>query len=374
MTELVQVIIAAMISFIPPGYSAYSQTPMGYCDDNCQSTRLCEDPSWKCTTPRFQRSIYNKKVSELQSTGLTSELAADMAKPLSYTRPETTEEALTRYTIIAEAVANVSRKMTYHMCKSSCVEDIECSEEESICSGNDPDCVEVKPCKAQVTACHQECARKAPWRWRRMELIYSLLTVMSEESGFRSDVHGGVGAAGRGDCDWKYPDGKKAKAWAKGTSPIPGSCRSVCLGQINLGAGARGLVGPEKWSADDLVGVDYTSTERCITQTIRELTRARLTCRKSQDWAGAMFSAYGTGWSCTNKKLIARSRKFWSRFSHPRTLDQKWVEIITKPEVIGALDTLRHNTDPIYWMIPVTPVVEEPMAAIIGEMWLASVN
>lgn len=357
LTELIKTIMATMISIVPPGYSVYSRVPIPVCDETCQTTRLCEEPIWRCEPPKFQPDVFYLKLAEFKAQGMTEEEASEKARPISFSRPETKAEALVRYAIIAEAIANVTRRLTYHMCKSTCVENLQC--------------VDKKECKDEVAECHNSCSKTALWRWRRKELIHSILIVTGQESGFRGDVHGGVGTEGRGDCDWKYPDDRKAKPFAKGASPIPGTCRSVCLGQINLGNGGLGTAGPEKWTADDLVGVDLASTERCITQTARTLAMARLGCvyqfKEMKDWAGAMFSAYGTGWSCTNKKLMTRSNNFWNYYNHPKVLEGRWITILTTPEVNDTRQILQTQS-PIYWMLPVEAApteIEQTVAEII---------
>lgn len=365
-TELIQAIMATMIAMIPPGYSSLSRLPIDYCDQECQDTPLCEEwrSNWRCKRPQLDRRGYRQRLAQYQKEGMSFEKARKEAKLRSYTRPETKEEGLARYAIVATAVSDVSRKMTRHMCKSKCKGVAE--QASQVCENPEDETMCKTAGEEALEACHKDCNKQAPWRWRRMELIYSALTVMQKESGFRADVHGGTGMMGRGDCDWKYPDGRKAKAWTKGTSPIGGTCRSVCLGQINVG---KGRVGPNRWSAEDLVGVDLGSTSRCVTQTMRELSRSRLTCRKSQDWAGAMFSAYGTGWSCTNKKLMARGGAFWKHFKHRRTLTQHWSELLVSPGMSQAYQRLYNSPSRMLWMIPVeTPELDKAIAKVLEEV------
>jgi hypothetical protein len=318
--------------------------------------------------------VFEQKAAEFEAQGMTRKEAEVKAKPLSYSRTESKEEGLVRYAVIAEAVSDTSRNMNYHMCAKQCVqmkkEAKKCKPlacREPVCEP-DPVC----PDEKAIEACYKSCRKTSPWRWRRMEAIYSVLTIFSKESGFRADVHGGTGSHGLGDCAWKYPDthptkgGKRAAAWAKGANPVKKTCRSFCMGQINLGPKGktrRGLSGA------DLVGIDLASTARCVEQTLRELSRSRLTCRKHEDWAGAMFSAYGTGWSCTNPKLVARSGAFWKHFNHPRALTQNWHDLLSEGRLEVVRQALRTSQGQLFFVSPIGPKteLEKTIAKVIGD-------
>jgi len=274
MSTLTVSILASMLNVTPPGGSMYSYVPLKYCDETCQTTPLCDNKAnWRCQKPKFRRELYEEFLTEFQKYMPLKE-AQEEARFRSYTRPETKEEGFARYLMIARAISSVSENSTRHLCKQTCT---------------DEDTLET---------CHKECNSSAPWIWKRTELAYMMMTIASQESGFRADVHGGIGM-GRGDCAWKYPDGRPAAPGATGARRDSSTCKSVCLGQINVGSGTTS----EGWTADDLVGLDYESTKRCMTVTARILAQSRMLCTRwnktGGNWAKATFAAYGSGSSCT---------------------------------------------------------------------------
>lgn len=261
MDNFVEIILATLISIVSPGQSIYSQVAIDYCDEICQETPLCANPhDWRCKPPKFNKAIYDKKLEEY---------SPKEAKARSYTRPETYDEGIVRYAIIAQAISDVSESSTLNLCKQKCTDE----------------------------QCHKDCMRTALWKGSRKELAFMIATVASQESGFRADVHGGTGSAGRGDCKYQYPDGTPAQPFAKGAIPIAGTCKSVCLGQINIGNGTTS----QGWKAADLVGIDLESTKRCFTVVAQNLSRSRSYCNRlgGKDWAKGTFAAYGSGSSCT---------------------------------------------------------------------------
>jgi hypothetical protein len=324
-------LIAAMISFAPPGYSMYSQVPIPYCDTECQQQPLCADESlWKCKPPRLDPGLYQQETQVRVAQGMDFESAAAEAKPRSYTRPETYEEGLVRYRVIAEAVAHGSLRSSANVCKQQC---------QSLTD------------EAEVAACHRSCNFYAPWKWNYKELAYLTLTVWGMESGYRADVHGGVGPAGRGDCG--YLKGNKQVSAA-----TPGAkryCKSVCLGQANVGLGYT-VVGGQRWYADDLVGIDLASTQRCAMATMQTLARARTYCAgpmapATRDWAGATLSMYGTGSKCDAPKLMVRSNVFYQMTRHPAVPTQGVLDLLADPRLSQAVSHLQ-TVSPVLWTIP----------------------
>jgi len=271
------------------------------------------------------------------TTGASYEAALDYAKPYSFTRAETYEEGLARYYVIASAARAVSLKMNRPYCKSLCNKIKE---------------------KKEAFSCHKTCLRTTNWRWSRKELEYLTLTVLKLESGYRADVHGGVPPKGRGDCAWKnQKTGKRTAAWAKGALPIMSTCKSVCLGQINLGQRGKVKYKNQYWYSDDLVGIDYTSTEQCLTAVGKYLSRSRLWCTshlapRTNDWAGATMSMYGTGRVCDSKKLLKRSGVFWKTYNHPIALQPKAKKTFQDPQVMALIQQLMTTQSKVLWMIP----------------------
>ncbi len=310
MTPFAKYIFAMLLEIVTPGQSTYSRVQLPACDETCQQTPLCDNPhDWKCKPPQFSQQLYDQNLRKLQSAGVTTDKAKIDAKLLSFTRPESYEEGLVRYAVIAQTIADVSDETTRHICKKTC--DAQSDETHAACSSSENKTQCMSEADGSAKACHNQCTKDAPWLWSRSDLAFMAATVTNQESGYRADVHGGTGALGRGDCDWRFSDGRVATPFAKGASPVPGTCRSVCLGQINIGNGKT----PGGWSANDLVGVDYQSTKRCITSVARTLARARTLCTRwnkaPTNWAKATFAAYGTGASCVayQRKTVKKNGK-----------------------------------------------------------------
>lgn len=246
-----QSILAAMISIIPPGKSVHSRIKLDYCDTDCQEQKVCTLPSILCAPPKFSPEIYNNLYNHNLFLFLSKE-EQDVynlsTKWQSYTVAETYEEGLKRYKTIAIAVERVVKNSDF-------------------------------------------------WPGNKKELQDSLITVMGFESGFREDIHAGRGPLGRGDCKWKNKVNRSVKAFTKGATPVMDTCRSVCLGQINIGGEVR-----FGYRASDLVGSDLASTTRCVEVSGRMLAKSRNMCSGKTDyrgdWVSGMFSAYGTGSRC----------------------------------------------------------------------------
>lgn len=105
-----------------------------------------------------------------------------------------------------------------------------------------------------------------------------LTTIAFSESGFRRDVHSGIGAESRGDC--RETHGIK-------------HCNSVCLAQINFGASSSKTI--EGYDKEDLVGVDYASTRRCFQVAARHVLRSYSLCTTSVKGPldACVFASYG---------------------------------------------------------------------------------
>ncbi len=388
-------ILVSMLKMLMPGHSLYSQVPISVCDETCQNVPLCNNPAdWRCVNPIFDKDLYEKYLEEFTD---------EEAKIRSFTRPETFEEGFVRYAIIATAAAEISEKTTRHLCKKQC--DIANSDAYGLCSSQTEDIL--KQChddaQNQSSVCHNQCVTDAPWLWSRKESIYMNLTAAKEESGFRADVHGGTGPAGKGDCKWAYEDGRPAPPWSKNAHRIPGSCKSVCLGQINIGTGA---IMPWGWTADDLIGVDLASTERCFTVITKIMSLSKNQCIHTQgnkEIAKATFAAYGSGSSCAvkqkktivvdgikqeqyayqvkdNKKLkvvwslvppdnainkeplealwpAKRANIFYTYFFQENkiALEHNVEELLNDERIINAFNKLKETTEATPYMIPIKP-------------------
>lgn len=280
-SPLAQAVLSGMLSLIPPGKTIYSQSLIEKCDVTCQMTPICPDPSLLCLPPKFSQEHFNLQLDLSRKEKLTPEQWTDYESEVrlaSFVRAETYEEGLRRYAVIAEAISKTTQNLAWRNVNKQCKE--ECS--------NAPNS---KPCN--------ECRTVRPWTGSDKELATALVTIFNYESGFRKDVHSGVGPLGRGDCKWMDVVTKKhAAPFAKGATPIKGTCRSVCLGQINIGPDVK-----FGYKADDLVGTDLDSTMRCAEVAGRMLSQARARCSGPNvdyrgDWVAGMFGAYGSGGSC----------------------------------------------------------------------------
>jgi hypothetical protein len=181
----------------------------------------------------------------------------------AYVRRETKEEALRRYLLIARVIEKTAVAM------STPVKRDDGSEE------------------------------PAPWPWSASDLAQSLVTIAAHESGFRRDVHSGVGPSALGDCAyWDIrgrrisPEHAKAMGAAARTS-----CRSVCLVQINTGGLEKARFG---YTGKEMVGLDEASTERCFTAGARAFSEARARCSATRmhNWFERSVTSYGTGALC----------------------------------------------------------------------------
>ena len=360
---LVSMILATLLSLMTPGNTVFSQTNIPICDEQCQQTKLCDNENyWQCKKPVFSKELYLE---------YTKQFDDNEARIRSFTRPETYDEGLVRYLIIAEAIDNVSKKVTLNSCRNDCGDSVECK---------------------------HDCNTSAIWSWKQKDLALMMSVSANQESGFRSDVQGGTGDYGRGDCQWKYADGSYAPPFAKKAVPVKDTCMSVCLGQIRIGKSST----INDWKADDLIGIDLTSTEKCMTVVATYLAKSRTLCTKwnktEGDWVKATFSAYGSGTSCVlyqskieivngnkvkdfaylvqngDKKEVAWSpfppdnavskiplEKLWpigrTRLFHvykkrELILSDKVIASLNKPEVVAAHDRLTTSKQKILWMTP----------------------
>ena len=160
----------------------------------------------------------------------------------AWVRPETPGEGLARYRTIAEAVATIV---------------------------------------AEVDA---GAAGAPAWpAGRGAELGRYLVTVAYHESGFREDVHSGIGRHARGDAG-----------------------RSWCLVQRLLGASGRERTS-RGWRARELVGCDAAATRRCLLTGADVLASARLRCGAERGTAYCVLAAYGGVWWSRDPRIRARA-------------------------------------------------------------------
>lgn len=253
-------ILASMLQMVGPGNSQFSTVDIPHCNKKCQETPACDNKGdWRCSKPIYNKYKHQTLINKFKNK------SPEELKPYAFKRYETYEEGLVRYVTIAKAIADVSYKATRNICINKCNTD----------------------------DCKQNCKRKAYWRWDRKSLAYMMLVIAKNESGFRRDVHSGETG---GDCRWEK-DGRTVAPGTKGARRVPGTCKSVCLGQVHIGKNKI-----HKLEGTDLVGIDIESTKRCFDIVARTLTKSRNFCSarhpNHNDWARATFAAYGSGHSC----------------------------------------------------------------------------
>lgn len=101
----------------------------------------------------------------------------------------------------------------------------------------------------------------------------AVLTVVFHESGFRRDVHSGVGKWARGD---------QGRSW--------------CLGQL--------LVGRSSAAGPRLVGVGRAATDRCVAAVVRHLGAVQ------RERPYAKFARYGGVWGSRDRRILSRVRTY----------------------------------------------------------------
>jgi len=236
------------------------------------------------------RSIYSQTVVE-QDAGPGCEqknsLLCAMPKPNpqwdgKYTRPETAEEGTVRYAMIATTIYAVAHEMTWHA---------------------HPRCKPASVARWGNAKAPEECVaawRERPWQGNTEQLIGYLLAVSFNESGFRRDVHAGIGKMSRGDPD-KHG---KGQSWG--------------LGQRKLGASGLGQT-QRGWAATQLVGLDEESTRRALVTITDGISRGRNACRSrlisSATGPTCVFGVYGGIWAPTGDKRIILRVKTLNRIT-----------------------------------------------------------
>jgi len=303
-----------MITLLTPGRSAYSVTALDHCDEKCQQAPTCDEPTLACGKPVFSNEVFNEHMKG--SKGLKgAKLSAfrDAARLKSWTVMESYKDAMERYVTIAKAIDEIGSTMVWtggEVMGVKCTWNARFHSNKKIAEG----------CKHLMKA--------RPWMGNRGDLEKLLLTTIKYESGFRKDIHSGIGTHSKGDCRYRFADGSRAAPGAKGARRVPGSCRSACLAQLNLGTGKDPYYG---YRAKDVVGTDFESTKRCLMVATRMLSNAQQMCRgpshpQYNDWAHATMTAYGTGGRCSLPKhrgLRLRAKTFWELKKKAHTLNPR---------------------------------------------------
>lgn len=167
--------------------------------------------------------------------------------------------------------------------------------------------------------------KKTLWR-------YSLASIYNE-SGFRRDVHDGVGSWALGDCKWTGPFGKRRR--------IPGTCRSYCLGQVMLGKKKS----QEGYYGKDMIGISAESTRKCLTVSLRIMNRAYQYCTHHgpRHTESCVFGSYGglRGDPRKDKRIISRVKTFYRIHQAPKTLTEEQKELLNETKRARGRSTPR---------------------------------
>jgi hypothetical protein len=353
---LVEYILAAMMTITAPGMSNYSQTPVKYCDAECAATPLCENEhDFRCKPPVFNKSLYVHRQSQLRAEGMGAEEAIEEAIPLSYTRPESYEEGLARYYIIADQIVKAAQDNSY----GYCLAENECKLRPTDHTG-----------EGSYQECYKHCYDKRIWKKSTEQLVWSLFTVSTFESGWRADVQAGTGWAGRGDCEWsttvELEDGtevqRKVRAWTDGAAPVVSTCRSFGLTQVMFGNPPRTMSAwNTQYTYDQVMGLDAGSTYASLNLAARYLSMGERGCRGvDHDWAWAMFSMYGSGAGCKITSAKRRSSRFWKWAHKPnqKKLAEEHLEALGSSEVQRLITHLSAAERPVLWL-PAADLPEE---------------
>lgn len=243
--NLPDLLLALMTKNAPPGYTVFSVAPVADCAPFAES---CDDARWS--------DLYG------------------------WVRKENAAQAVTRYRVIATALADEARALL-------CV---------------DADGVRVDRCVPDRGA----TGPKRAWSWTVRSLTLAGLAAAQLESGFREDVHAGRGRAKHPSEDGGQGRGPSGEACLIQAHPVSAWRFADTTPELKARA-EQGDVAAREEIARSLVGTDYESTRRCWRVGLRMLMHARRHCEwlrtveptsVAKDWTFAMFSLYGTGTSC----------------------------------------------------------------------------
>jgi hypothetical protein len=121
-----------------------------------------------------------------------------------------------------------------------------------------------------------------------------VVTVTRHESGWRRDVHSGIGPDSKGD---------NGHSWG--------------LGQAMVGLHPNSPVPHTKYRARDIVGTDEDSTQRCISTVARYLEIATDHCERIHGGPACPFSVYGGARSGPPSRLVLQRVRTLSQLPDP---------------------------------------------------------
>lgn len=315
MSPLAQLVLASMLHILKPGLSPYSLVPLKSCDAECQKTPACQTASdLACRRPWWDK--HHK----------------------SYVRQEGYSEGLLRYATIAKVAAALSVSMAWE---------------------------KVEGCKPHGKTDDYECKllrRARPWTGNSAELRRVLLTTLFRESGFRRDIHSGIGPMARGDCN---VDDKGNR--------IPHTCQSHCLAQILIDRRKGTVV--EGHMPDDLVGLDPDATGRCLTASIRELSHVRSFCAASRrsraiHMPTCIFMSYVGTANPKDGRVRARLSTYHKLAKAPKKLKDSDKLILGLPvEKKEASDWPEVSYQPRFASVAGPGLLRQPLFGPVAQSW-----
>lgn len=200
---------------------------------------------------------------------------------------------------------------------------------------------------ATIARAAAEVVSDQRWSSPRGTLWKYLVTFIYAESGFRRDVHEGLGSAASGDCDWRTVKRGNNEVRER----IPGSCRSHCLAQIQLGPmHSRARTRVEGYGPRDLVGTDLASTKRCLEVATRVIDGALFHCSR---WARGPVAAcvvnqYGGGLISMKDKRVRERIRWLNKLSGaPTVLSPAVRELLTLPPESADVDAPSTVAEPV---------------------------
>jgi hypothetical protein len=148
------------------------------------------------------------------------------------------------------------------------------------------------------------------------ELMWKFLTTIAfHESGLRRDVHLGLGNWAIGDCAWRRVNDHRGKV------RVPGTCRSHGLFQSLFSDPYRSkLFG---WRARQITGLNMPSTVRATTVAAKHLDRLWKGCSHNDKFVSVscVFAAYGGVRSAKDPRIQGRAGTFVKLGQAPKELD-----------------------------------------------------
>jgi hypothetical protein len=184
---------------------------------------------------------------------------------------------------------------------------------------------------ALIAKSMEEVLESQKWNFPAGRSWRYLVTIAFHESGFRRDVHSGLGSAALGDCAWRKTE--------KGKSLIPGSCRSHGLFQFLFRDPKTTVL--YGYRSKHVIGLDEGATKRAAMVAVRHLDRMYHYCRYRgpRPFAACIFATYGGVSATKDPRIQARLRTFGKLRHAPTLLDSH----VSKALGVPRVDKLAQN-------------------------------